>query len=246
MQTWFYIIYFLLSLGAAWLFVAMPRAARPTAGKMIALLGSLVLIGTVIGLLAGTERADGGERVWFFLFATVAIGAAAMMICQRKPVYSVLYFILTVLAVAALLLLQQAEFLAVALVIVYAGAILVVYVFVLMLARQQDLQEHDTKSRNPFWAVLLGFVLLGGILQLLLGNGATEPGAETGGQTAAVLAGTGSAVAVGFELFDKHSVALQIAGIILLIAAAGGLAIIKAPRIQKDDRQNDPLDMGGG
>jgi NADH-quinone oxidoreductase subunit J len=78
-------------------------------------------------------------------------------------VYSALYFLLVIVASAALLVLLQAEFLAVALIIIYAGAILVTYLFVIMLAQQPGLPIYDRRAREPFTAVFASFVLTAAI-----------------------------------------------------------------------------------
>ena len=153
------------------------------------------------------------------------------MICQKKALYSALYFVITNLAVAAMLLLQQAEFLAIALVIVYAGAIMVIYVFVLMFCSQDRPAEYDTQAHRPFWAVLIGLVLIGSLLQLLL-EPLPRAGAAGPASAQAALTDTATALQLGRELFNNQVVALEIAGVILLIAAIGGIAIIKGPRIK--------------
>jgi len=102
------------------------------------------------------------------LLALVAVTGAARMITHPKPVYAALYFILVILAVAVNLLLLQAEFMAFALLIVYAGAILITYLFVLMLASQSGDREargeeaawYDRTPRQPGMALVLSFVLL--------------------------------------------------------------------------------------
>src|SRR4030095_6722893 len=100
----------------------------------------LVEAGTFI---AGGRRAPGPERPEFFfaVFSLIAIASAGRMITHNRPVYSALYFIMVVLSSAALFLMLQAEFMAFALVIVYAGAILITYMFVIMLAQQAPTDE---------------------------------------------------------------------------------------------------------
>ena len=80
--------------------------------------------------------AEGGMGPYFWIFSTIAIGGAIRVITHTRPVYSALYFVLTVFASAGLFLLLRAEFMAAALVMIYAGAILVTYVFVIMLAAE--------------------------------------------------------------------------------------------------------------
>jgi NADH-quinone oxidoreductase subunit J len=110
--------------------------------------------------------------VYFWIFAAVALVSALRVITHPKPVYSALYFVLTVFASAGLFVLLWAEFMAVALIIIYAGAILVTYVFVIMLAAEATptsgpmagLAEHDAISREPLIACAVGFALMGVLL----------------------------------------------------------------------------------
>jgi NADH-quinone oxidoreductase subunit J len=104
------------------------------------------------------------------------------VVSHPKPVYSALYFVLTVLASAGLFILAWAEFMAAALVLIYAGAILVTYVFVIMLASQAQSgatgeggdvgAEYDRVSREPLAASIAGFALMGVILFLIFDDAA--------------------------------------------------------------------------
>lgn len=124
--------------------------------------------GWLIGLIAGSLSAftDASQGVFFAIFSLCAIAAAIRMITHDKPVYCALYFVLVVLSTAGLFLLLEAEFMAFALVIVYAGAILITYMFVLMLSNQPDemnsssLLSYDSIPREPASAVAVGFLLL--------------------------------------------------------------------------------------
>jgi NADH-quinone oxidoreductase subunit J len=138
----------------------------PKAGRSKTLIGAvfgLAAVAAFIILAATRIVAPDSGAVYFYVFATIAILAAARVITHPKPVYCAIYFVLVVVAVAALLVLQQAEFLAVALIIIYAGAILVTYLFVIMLAQQGGAPTYDRRSREPFRAVLAGFVLMAAV-----------------------------------------------------------------------------------
>jgi len=110
-------------------------------------------------------------------FATIAIAGAVRMITHPRPVFAALYFILVVLASAVLFLLMQAEFMAFALIIVYAGAILITYMFVLMLAQQGPEQsvgrlsqdDYDRVPREPAVAVVVGFFMLMVLAEAFIG-----------------------------------------------------------------------------
>ena len=94
-----------------------------------------------------------GASFVFYLLATVTISSAVMMVTQRNPVSCALWFASAVIGTAGLFLLQNAEFLAAATVIVYAGAIMVLFLFVIMLAQQAGTAPADRLSREPALAV---------------------------------------------------------------------------------------------
>lgn len=164
------------AVAVAWL---MPQgASRPS--RLAGLLGLAAL-----GIVGGTMLKPTDEmlfNVLFGLFAGVAVVAGVLMITNRNPVYSALWFAVVTLAVCGLFLLQSAPFLASATVIVYAGAIIVTFLFVLMLAQQAGATIYDQNSRQPVMAAGTGFVLLGALLFVLvpskepLGSAATRSG----------------------------------------------------------------------
>ncbi|UCD73946.1 MAG: NADH-quinone oxidoreductase subunit J [Phycisphaerales bacterium] len=161
------VLYTLCVLGALGLYLVL----RP-GGLPIRAVGGLIGLAAFVGLLflattslAGDEGARPG--VFFVIFSLIAIASGVKLITHTRPVYSALYFILVVLASAGLFLLLQAEFMAFALIIVYAGAILITYMFVIMLAQQAPdphnpsaRPEYDLVPREPFAGVAVGFILL--------------------------------------------------------------------------------------
>ncbi len=150
------------AIAVAWL---MPKgASKPS--KLASLLG-LVALG-ILGRTLLKTTDDLVLDVLFYLFAGVAVVAGVLMITNRNPAYSALWFAVVTLAVCGLFLLQSAPFLASATVIVYAGAIIVTFLFVLMLAQQAGATNYDQNSRQPVIAVGTGFVLLGALLFVLL------------------------------------------------------------------------------
>lgn len=107
------------------------------------------------------------EAFLFYAFAGIAIVAGTLMITQKNPVHSALSFALVVLSTCGLFLLQAAPFLMAATIIVYAGAIVVTFLFVIMLAQQEGPSNANGRSREPFLASLAGGVLLASLLCLL-------------------------------------------------------------------------------
>src|SRR5438034_3295192 len=126
-------------------------------------MGGVVLFASGIILAAQLGKMAAGMGTYFWIFSALAIIGALRVITHPKPVYSALYFVLTVMASAGLFVLMWAQFMAAALILIYAGAILVTYVFVIMLAAQASpaagasggggmggqLAEHDAVSREP-------------------------------------------------------------------------------------------------
>ncbi len=136
-------------------------------------IGTLLGLGTLAWLVVIVNASvagdiEPGQQVLFLIFGAIAISSAVRMITHGRPVYSALYFVLVVLSSAGLLLLLEAEFMAFALIIVYAGAILITYMFVLMLAQQASDSDHssevpiyDRLAREPGAAVIVGLILAG-------------------------------------------------------------------------------------
>jgi len=181
-----FILYAGVALGALGVLVAMPRrrvSPQAIGGLIAAVSGGVVLIG--LGLAA--RGAGALPNLYFYVFALLALGGCLRVITHPRPVYAALYFILTILSSAGLYILLSAEFMAFALVIIYAGAILITYLFVIMLATQAPseeevdrLAEYDTVSREPAAAVVAGFTLLA-VLSTMLFSGASglvAPGPE--------------------------------------------------------------------
>ena len=104
----------------------------------------LLLCGLILGLDLIRFGAETGRyvNVYFWIFSAIAIFGAVRVVTHPRPVYSALYFVLTVFATAGLFILLWAEFMAAALVLIYAGAILVTYVFVIMLAAEASAPAH--------------------------------------------------------------------------------------------------------
>lgn len=227
-RTSTYLLYFVFALGACSLLMLMPRgkSEKKTAGVIV---GAAALIGLLI--LFQLERAAAqGSRGYFYIFSLIALGGAVRVITHTKPVYSAIYFVLVVVAVAALLVLETAEFLAVALIIIYAGAILVTYLFVIMLAQHPDALTYDTRVREPFLAILAGFVLTGVVASKsvviqpqALGSGQAVSATSAGVDDKMIAAS--NTLGVGSLIMTKYVVALELSGILLLISMVGAIAL---------------------
>lgn len=165
-----YALYTAGAIGAAGLYLLMRPAELPLgrqsriAGTLIGMAGIALLLVEVLSVVSATA---GGFPILQVILGAVAIASATRMVTHQKPVFAALYFILVVVASAGLFLSMQAEFMAFALIIVYAGAILITYMFVLMLAHQVpnegDVEggtRYDRVPREPIPAVAVGFLVL--------------------------------------------------------------------------------------
>ncbi len=169
-----FLLYGACVLGALGIGLALPRrgVSPQLLGALVAALG-LGGIFLTLGLL--TDGGRGLPNINFYVFSLVALGGALRVISHPRPVYAALYFVLTIIASAGLYVLLSAEFLAFALVIVYAGAILITYLFVIMLATEtpvaeelDTLADYDRYSREPIAATVVAFVLVASMSTLLI------------------------------------------------------------------------------
>lgn len=140
-----------------------PRNRYVIAGAIAGLL-ALVLAGV---WLLRTGGAPVPERILFYAFSALAVAGGGLMVTQSNPARAAICFALVVLNVCGLFLLQGAPFLMAATIVIYAGAIIVTFLFVLMLAQQTGFSDADDRSREPFLATFAGFVLLGGTLLVI-------------------------------------------------------------------------------
>jgi NADH-quinone oxidoreductase subunit J len=181
-----FILYIGLAVGAVGVWLALPRrGVSPQAiGGIVGAAGAglVILALTVSALRAG----EGLPNLFFYIFSILALGASLRVITHPRPVYAALYFIMTILASSGLYLILSAEFMAFALIIVYAGAILITYLFVIMLATQaptegekEALAEYDAYSREPLAATVAGFVLLAVLTTMLFRGAGTLPAPGT-------------------------------------------------------------------
>jgi NADH-quinone oxidoreductase subunit J len=169
------LLYLACGLGALGVFLALPKKTFSPfiiGGVVAALAMGLLLLG--LGLKAAGEQFRPLPNYHFYLFSFLALASALRVITHPRPVYAALYFVLTVLASCGLYVILSAEFMAFALVIVYAGAILITYLFVIMLATEapsseelEALNEYDRVAREPLAATVAGFLLLAALTTIM-------------------------------------------------------------------------------
>lgn len=158
------------------------------------------------------------EAVLFILFGAIAVCGAIMVVTRKHPMASALYLILTLFAVAALFVLRQAHFLAAVQVIVYAGAVVVLFVFVIMLINvpEDRLPVERATTMRVLGVLAAGvFILESAVLarRFWIPIG---PAAEVG-----------TVEAVGRALFTDYLLAFEITSVLLLAAVIGAIALAK-------------------
>ena len=173
----------------------------------------------------------------FWLFAISACVAGFMVVIARNPVHSVLWLILAFLSAAGLFILQGAEFVAMLLIIVYVGAVAVLFLFVVMMLDVDFAELRSEFARYLPLGLLIGLVILA---QLAMAFGAWQaaPGAE-GLRGVPVVENTLNTHAIGHVLYDRYLLVFQVSGLILLVAMIG--AILLTLRHRRDVKRQDVL-----
>ncbi|MEE4317378.1 MAG: NADH-quinone oxidoreductase subunit J [Erythrobacter sp.] len=166
---------------------------------------------------------------FFYLFASIMVASAFMVVAARNPVHSVLFLILCFFNAAGLFLIVGAEFLAVILVVVYVGAVAVLFLFVVMMLDIDFAAMRAGFSRNAPLGLAVAAVLLA---ELLLAVGAYNAGGLTlGSPDGSAMQATDSSniEALGALLYGKYIALFEIAGIILLVAMIGAIVLTFQP-----------------
>jgi len=170
------------------------------------------------------------QALAFYMFAFVAVASAVMVISARNPVHSVLFLILAFFNSAALFVLMGAEFLAMILVVVYVGAVAVLFMFVVMM-----LDINFVELRQGFLQYLplggmIGLMLLAELLVVVGGWALAPQAAKTAGAPMPSPAAVTNTQALG-ELFYTHYIYLfQAAGMVLLVAMIGAIVLTHRTR----------------
>jgi NADH-quinone oxidoreductase subunit J len=158
--------------------------------------------------------------ILFFLLAAVAIASAAGMLLSRSAVYSALFLIVNFATVAVFYLLLGAPFLAMAQVTVYAGAIMVLFLFVIMLLGTEQLRPKSELSWQRPLAIALGVILLVESAFLVFRQGIVQFGTPAA-------ADFGSPTALGTALFSQYLLPFEVTSVLLLVAIIGAIVLTK-------------------
>ncbi|CUH66906.1 NADH-quinone oxidoreductase subunit J [Thalassovita gelatinovora] len=159
----------------------------------------------------------------FYLFAICAIAGGLFTVISRNPVHSVLWLILAFLSSAGLFVLLGAEFVAMLLIIVYVGAVMVLFLFVVMMLDVDFAELKAEMAKYLPLALLIGVVLL---MQFAMAYGAWDYAEHAADARAAVTPeGVENTAALGQLIYDKYFLLFQLAGLILLVAMIGAIVL---------------------
>ena len=161
----------------------------------------------------------------FYIFATVVVIAGLLTVVSRNPVHSVLWLILAFLSAAGLFVLLGAEFVAMLMIIVYVGAVAVLFLFVVMMLDVDFAELKGEMAQYMPLALLMGVVIL---MQLALAFGVWEFSDQAQGLRGAVtpdLAETHNTAALGQLIYTDYILLFQLAGLILLVAMIGAIVL---------------------
>jgi NADH-quinone oxidoreductase subunit J len=177
------------------------------------------------------------QGLTFYVFATIAVAAGVMVVSARNPVHSVLFLILTFFTTAALFILIGAEFLAMVLVVVYVGAVAVLFMFVVMMLDINFVEMREGFLQYMPIGVLVGIILLVELF-MVLGTASMSPEVlATGTEPIPDLTQRQNTAAIGDVIYTKYIYLFQAAGMILLTAMVGAIVLTlrQRPGVRKQN-----------
>jgi NADH-quinone oxidoreductase subunit J len=164
----------------------------------------------------------------FYLFAISTVVGGLFTVISRNPVHSVLWLILAFLSAAGLFVTLGAEFVAMLLIIVYVGAVAVLFLFVVMMLDVDFAELKAEMAKYMPLALLIGIVI---IMQLALAVGVWDFSDGVSGRIAAPQGETDNTAALGLLIYDKYIMLFQLAGLILLVAMIGAIVLTLRHRV---------------
>ena len=161
--------------------------------------------------------------LFFYLVALLTVAGAVGVIAARNPVHSALSLLWTFFMVAVLFILRHAELLAAVQVLVYAGGIMVLYLFVIMLARVKNLRPEEVFLSGIAPLAVVGGVLIGALLSIGILLGTIAGGGDAAALTSFGGESVGNTEAVGMVLYTRYLVPFEVVSVVLLVAMIGAI-----------------------
>ena len=158
----------------------------------------------------------------FYLFALTTVVGGLLTVVSRNPVHSVLWLILSFLSLAGLFVVLGTEFVAMLLIIVYVGAVAVLFLFVVMMLDVDFAELKAEMTKYLPLALLIGVVI---VMQLMLAFGVWDFADQAAANSAAPIGDIDNTSALGLLIYDKYIILFQLAGLILLVAMIGAIVL---------------------
>lgn len=166
------------------------------------------------------------EKILFIVFAVMTVAGGIGTITRRNVIHALLLLVFTFINIAAIFFLTQAYFLAVVQILVYAGAIMVLFVFVIMFLNLRTFQEQEQTHRGQRWvAVILSVLVLAEFVIILAGI--TFTSARGGFTQEAIAAAGGNTRVFSDALFNQMLLPFEVASVVLLVAMVGAIVLVK-------------------
>lgn len=162
------------------------------------------------------------ELYFFLFFAGVAVVSGISMILQKNPIYCVLLLIMVMISLAGLFLMLNAQFVAIIQIVVYAGAIMVLFLFVIMLLNLSREEGGALRVQKPV-AVILSLVLFVPVVTMLISNKSDQTSSPMSENNL----GLGEVEHIGQLLFTKYLLPVEMAAVLLLIAIVGAVVLTR-------------------
>ncbi len=209
-------------LGGIGLFTIQASLGFQKRAKPAAAIGTLCILAALA--MHASQQAMTVEHLLLLAFGWIAVFGAVGFVSFRQPVHAALGFAVAVLASCGIFMMQSAPFIAAATTIVYAGATIIIFLFVLMFAQQSHLQAYELKFAAPKMSILVGMATLAVLLWALQTFPTTVP-SETS---------TARVADLGKSLFGEFLWTVELAGTLLLVATIGAIVIA-----QRDSASNE-------
>lgn len=168
--------------------------------------------------------------LFFILIGAISLAAAYGVVASRQPIHSALFLLAHFAMLAVLYITLDAQFLAATQVIVYAGGIVILILFVIMLIGSEEIENQgDYRSWTPYVAMLLGLFLVSTLAYTLLvqyNGGAIDSTALAGG----------APPVVGLALFTQYILPFEMAAVLLLVALLGALLLARRPKLENQNK----------
>lgn len=161
--------------------------------------------------------------LFFIVIGAVCLASAIGVVSSRVPIHSALYLLVNFVSLAVLYVTLEAQFLAAAQVIIYAGGIVILILFVIMLIGSERIESHAPhRSWTPYAGILLGVTLLASMIYAFAETPTT--------QTATTTLNGGAPQTVGMALFTQYILPFEMTAVLLLVALIGALLLARYPR----------------